>query len=55
MELWKNFLETVRKTSKLSDFTDNDLAELSQYPLNGRQVSGFHYLASLVELTKVTD
>jgi len=38
MELWKNFLETVKKTSKLSDFTDNDLIELSKHPLNGRQI-----------------
>jgi hypothetical protein len=55
MELWKNFLEIVRKTSKLSDVTDNDLIELSKHRLNGRQVSGFYYLASLVELTNVTD
>lgn len=38
MEVWKNFLTNVAKSSELAGFTSDDFVALSRHSLNGRQV-----------------
>lgn len=38
LEVWKNFLTNVAKSSELADFTADDFVTLSRHALNGRQV-----------------
>ncbi|GKZ93886.1 hypothetical protein AnigIFM59636_007241 [Aspergillus niger] len=38
MEVWKNFLTNVAKSSELAGFTSDDFVALSRHSLNGRQI-----------------
>ncbi|GKZ29803.1 hypothetical protein AbraIFM66950_006553 [Aspergillus brasiliensis] len=38
LEVWKNFLTNVAKSSELTEFTADDFMALSRHPLNGRQI-----------------
>lgn len=38
LEVWKNFLTNVAKSSELAEFTADDFVALSRHALNGRQV-----------------
>ncbi|OJI82824.1 hypothetical protein ASPTUDRAFT_149218 [Aspergillus tubingensis CBS 134.48] len=38
LEVWKNFLTNVAKSSELAEFTADDFVALSRHALNGRQI-----------------